>query len=124
LESAERLPGDPAGLLPLDAQQLVSLHPIDETAFRRLRIERDYPLGGDIAGSRHALQYSRGGGDSETSPFLQDGLLEMPSRNSHLSPDGDQFVRGERFADFAFGGLQLGRAPDDPLESGAVDPGG
>jgi hypothetical protein len=124
LNSSEWFPGDAAGLLTLDAEQFVPVDPQKQCCFHASRISTDDALSGDRARTSDPLEEADGTDTSQASSFLQQSLLKVAARNSHLPSQGDQLLGCETISALAFGGLQLGRSLDDPLERRPVDAGG
>ena len=82
LEPADRLPGDAAGLLPLNAEQLVALHPAEQRRFHVFGIDRDHPLGGDLGRAGHPVEEPGGVERANAGPLLQHRLLEITAPGS------------------------------------------
>ena len=121
--AADRLPGDPAGLVSLDAEELPLLHPADQRLLDDLGLAPDHPLGDDRGGSDRTLDQPGRGNPGEAGALLQQRLLEVAAGNADLLAQGEDIVGREVLADVALGGLQLRGPLDDPLQRGPVEPG-
>jgi hypothetical protein len=124
LYPAKRLPGDPAALLALHAEQLVSFDPLQQGSFYRVGVAVDHALRGYRAGAGYPLEEAYGSYLPDSSAFFQESLLEVSPGNSDFTPERDQLLRGETVSNVVLGGLELGCALNDSLECRPVDASG